>query len=142
MRRDDDHVVSLRHEVEREDPVDGRPMELGWPRPFKIGEELEAAEPRIQQSPLGPLVEAGREFRLRELFEQDDGTPALLARGCAFYGCPSCEATARARVRGIFKDRFASPAVAWALVAVFGRGKGPSTYQIQVTLDDHTVHRG
>ena len=53
-------------------------MELGRPGPFEIGQRLEAAEARITEPAFDPLMEAGGEFGLRELFEQDDGTPALL----------------------------------------------------------------
>jgi len=76
--RDDDHVFALREKVEREDAFDRRPMELGRPGPFKIGQRFEAAESRIVEPAFDALVKAGRELGLCKVFEEHDGAPALL----------------------------------------------------------------
>ena len=76
--RDDDDVFPLGQEVEREDALDGRAMDLRRPRPFEIGQGFEAAEPSVVEPALDALIQAGRQLRLRELFEEHDGAPALL----------------------------------------------------------------
>ena len=78
VRGDDDDVLALRQEVEGEDALDGRAMDLGRPGPFEIGQRLEAAEARVAEPPFDAVAQAGGEFGLDEMFEQDDGTPALL----------------------------------------------------------------
>ena len=64
--------------VEREDAVDGRPMDRLRPRPFPIGHRLEAAETGVPEPTLDAVPQAGLEFGVHEAFELHDGTPALL----------------------------------------------------------------
>jgi len=76
LRGDQNDILALRDEVEREDPVDGRPMQLLWPIPFEVREGFEAAESGRLQLPFEPPACARIEFGLHERFEQDRRTPA------------------------------------------------------------------
>ena len=73
---DQDDILTLRDEVEREDPVDGRPIELLGPGPFEVGEGFEAAESRRLQLAFEPAPGARLEFGLHEGIEQDGRAPA------------------------------------------------------------------
>ena len=75
---DEDDVLAFADEVEREDPVDRRAVELLGPVPFEIGERLEAAEARVAQAPFEPPPRPVVLFGLDERFEQDDRAPAFL----------------------------------------------------------------
>jgi hypothetical protein len=55
-------------------------VDLFRPVPFPIGHGFEAAEAGVSEPAFDAMPEAGIEFRLGEVFEQDDGTPALLGR--------------------------------------------------------------
>ena len=55
-------------------------MDLFRPVPLPIGHRLEAAEARVSEPAFDALARAGVELGLDEVFEQDDGTPALLRR--------------------------------------------------------------
>lgn len=46
LRRDEDDVLALGDEVEREDAVDGGAVELLGPVPFEVREGFEAAQAR------------------------------------------------------------------------------------------------
>jgi hypothetical protein len=78
VRCDDDDVFALGQEVEREDAFDRGAMDLRGPGPFEIGQRLVAAETCVMEPALDAVMEPGRELGVRELFEQDDGTPAFL----------------------------------------------------------------
>ena len=54
---DQDDILALRDEVEREDPVDGGPVQVLRPVPFEICEGFEAAEARRLQLPFEPSIE-------------------------------------------------------------------------------------
>jgi hypothetical protein len=53
-------------------------VDLFRPVPFPIGHGFEAAEACVSEPAFHAVPEAGIEFRLGEVFEQDDGAPALL----------------------------------------------------------------
>ena len=68
----------LADEVEREDAVDGRAVELLGPVPLEVGDRFEAAEAGRAQAPFESAPRALVEFGLDERFEQDQRTPAFL----------------------------------------------------------------
>ena len=76
LRRDEDDVLALGDEVEREDAIDGGAGEVLGPVPFKVRERLEAAQARGLELAFESPVGAGLEFRVRDRFEQDRRTPA------------------------------------------------------------------
>jgi len=76
LRGDQDDVLALRDEVEREDPVDGRPVQLLRPVPFEVREGFEAAESGRLQLAFESTAGARVEFGLYQRFEQDGRTPA------------------------------------------------------------------
>jgi hypothetical protein len=78
VRGDDDPVLAVRENVEREDAVDGRAMDGLGPLPFPIGHRLEASETRVPEPAFDAVPQPGVEFGLGESFELHDGTPALL----------------------------------------------------------------
>jgi hypothetical protein len=78
MWRDDDHVFPLQEKVQREDALDGRPMDRLRPRPFPIDHRFVAAEARIFEAPLDALPQAGLELGLCQAFELHHRTPAFL----------------------------------------------------------------
>ena len=51
---------------------------MGRPRPFEIGQRLEAPQACVPEPTFDALAQAGLEFGLDEAFELDDGTPALV----------------------------------------------------------------
>src|ERR1700681_3530179 len=73
---DEDDILALRDEVEREDPVDGWPVQLLRPGPFEIREGFEAAESRRLERPFEPSASARIEFGLHEGLEQQGRAPA------------------------------------------------------------------
>jgi hypothetical protein len=80
VRGDEDDVLSFREKVEGEDAFDRGTVDLFRPVPFLIGHGFEAAEACVSKPAFDAVPHAGIELRLREVFKQDDGTPALLRR--------------------------------------------------------------
>ena len=77
---DQDDILALGDEVEREDALDGRPMDLLRPGPFEIGHRFEAAEARRLQPAFDARRARASSSACDEGVEQDDRTPALLRR--------------------------------------------------------------
>ena len=69
LRSDQDDILSLGDEVEREDPVDGGPVQVLGPGPVEVREGFEAPEPGRLQLPLKASASAGLEFGVHERVE-------------------------------------------------------------------------
>ena len=76
LRGDEDDVLALGEEVEREDAIDGGAMELLGPVPLEIGQRFEAAEARGPQLPFESPPRAVVEFGLDDVLQELRRTPA------------------------------------------------------------------
>ena len=68
---DQDDVLALGHEVEREGALDGRAVELLGPVPLEVGERFEATEARRAESAFESAPRPLVEFGVDERFQQD-----------------------------------------------------------------------
>ena len=73
---DEDDVVSVRQEVEREDALEGRAIEGGRPVPVPVGDRFETPEAGALQAPFDAPAPAVLELGGDDVLEEHGGTPA------------------------------------------------------------------